>query len=385
MRKSITAILLGLAFFAVQAQDDSKDEYTSSTGLKIQWLIRGEGATPVAGDKLSVHYTGWLTDSTKFDSSRDRNTPFEFKLGRGQVIAGWDEGLSKMRVGDRAILTIPSSLGYGDQGAGSIPPGATLIFDVELLGFKPGVKPYNVQGIDTTWLPQGVGIIYTHDEPGEPVKTGQKLEIHYTGYFKNGNVFDSSVERDEPFQFVVGKRNVISGFDMAFLNLSVGDSARIYIPYMLAYGEAGNQGIPPKSDLIFDVTLLDAVDLEIPGPYDVTGKDTIITTSGLKIIKVLETSAESPPNGTTVNVHYTGYLMDGSSFDASYNRGMPISFILGAGRVIPGWEEGLSMMHYGEKARLIIPYTLAYGEEGRPPVIPPKATLIFDVHLLEKP
>lgn len=93
------------------------------------------------GDTVSVHYTGTLTDGTKFDSSRDRAEPIEFPLGQGSVIKGWDEGIAKMRVGDQAILIIPPTLGYGSRGAGSvIPPDATLIFIVELVGAKETPK-----------------------------------------------------------------------------------------------------------------------------------------------------------------------------------------------------------------------------------------------------
>jgi FKBP-type peptidyl-prolyl cis-trans isomerase len=99
--------------------------------------VVGEGAEAIAGKKVKVHYTGYLTDGTKFDSSVDRNDPFEFKLGAGQVIQGWDEGFAGMKVGGKRKLTIPSHMGYGARGAGGvIPPNATLIFDVELLGVK---------------------------------------------------------------------------------------------------------------------------------------------------------------------------------------------------------------------------------------------------------
>lgn len=103
--------------------------------LKIEDLVTGEGADEaVAGKTVTVHYTGWLEDGTKFDSSHDRNDPFRFSLGAGQVIRGWDEGVAGMRTGGKRKLTIPSELGYGDSGAGAvIPPGATLIFEVELL------------------------------------------------------------------------------------------------------------------------------------------------------------------------------------------------------------------------------------------------------------
>lgn len=107
------------------------------TELKIEDLVVGTGAEAVTGKTISVHYTGTLTDGTKFDSSKDRGEPFEFTLGAGQVIAGWDKGFAGMKIGGKRKLTIPADMGYGEQGAGGvIPPNATLIFEVELLGVK---------------------------------------------------------------------------------------------------------------------------------------------------------------------------------------------------------------------------------------------------------
>ena len=106
-------------------------------GLEIEDLEEGTGDEAVAGKLISVHYTGVLEDGTKFDSSHDRDEPFEFHLGAGQVIQGWDEGFAGMKVGGKRKLTIPPEMGYGDAGAGGvIPGGATLIFDVELLEVK---------------------------------------------------------------------------------------------------------------------------------------------------------------------------------------------------------------------------------------------------------
>ncbi len=102
--------------------------------MKIEKLAAGTGASPRRGSTVTVHYTGWLTDGTKFDSSVDRDEPFSFVLGESQVIQGWDQAVATMRVGDKARLTIPPELAYGKQGyPGAIPPNATLVFEVELL------------------------------------------------------------------------------------------------------------------------------------------------------------------------------------------------------------------------------------------------------------
>jgi peptidylprolyl isomerase len=110
---------------------------TTPSGLGYVIDQPGTGARPQAGQSVSVHYTGWLTDGTKFDSSRDRGEPFEFPLGQGRVIEGWDEGVADMQIGEKRTLIVPAALGYGDQGSGGvIPPNATLVFKVELLGAR---------------------------------------------------------------------------------------------------------------------------------------------------------------------------------------------------------------------------------------------------------
>jgi len=107
----------------------------TASGLGYVDLVEGTGPQPRPGESVRVHYTGWLENGKKFDSSHDRREPLVFPIGKGQVIKGWDEGVGSMKVGGKRKLVIPANLGYGDQGAaGVIPPGATLIFEVELLG-----------------------------------------------------------------------------------------------------------------------------------------------------------------------------------------------------------------------------------------------------------
>jgi FKBP-type peptidyl-prolyl cis-trans isomerase len=137
----LTVLMVGVALAKPADKKSEKKQMMAETKavteLQKEDLKVGNGPEAVAGKRVKVHYTGWLTNGTKFDSSLDRGKPFEFALGAGQVIQGWDQGVAGMKVGGKRKLTIPSSLGYGDRGAGGvIPPKATLVFEVELLGVQ---------------------------------------------------------------------------------------------------------------------------------------------------------------------------------------------------------------------------------------------------------
>lgn len=354
----------------------------TESGLQYTILVEGKGRKPEAGDKISVHYTGKLLNDTIFDSSLSRGIPFEFILGRGQVIPGWDEGIGYLNVGSKALFVIPSHLAYGDKEMGLIPSNSTLKFEVELLNIFEGPKPYDITGKKLLTTPSGLKYAIVEKGKGIKAMAGMLVSVHYTAFFEDGKKFDSSIERGSPFQFKIGKGMVITGFDEGVSLLSVGDKAKLMIPHEIAYGENGRPPmIPGKTNLIFDVELLEAKIIEQPTPFDVTGKDTLKTASGLKYIMIKMSNGIQAASGKTVHVHYTGYFLDGKVFDSSVERGEPLSFTLGTGQVIPGWDEGISLMKVGEKARIIIPPFLGYGDTERGP-IPGGSTLVFDVELI---
>ena len=362
-------------------------EYTTPSGLKYTITELGKGQRVNSGDKVIAHYTGKLTDGKVFDSSKNRGEPFRFTVGKGEVIKGWDEGFALLRVGDKAVLTIPSQLGYGEQGAGGvIPPNATLTFEVEVLGVEPARAQWPVKS-DTLTTKSGLKYVViekTSNPNAAQAMPGKNVKLHYSGFFKNGKLFDSSVDRNYPIELELGSGQVIPGWEEAVGLMKAGDKIKAIIPPNLAYGKDGwgNGIIPPNATLIFDMELLEVKDPI--KPWVLTNTDTITTESGLKYIVVErnpDTSVARAESGKSVRVHYSGFLLDGRLFDSSKKRNEPISFTLGKGMVIKGWDEGISLMRVGDKLRLIIPPQLGYGESGRGG-IPPNATMIFDVELV---
>jgi peptidylprolyl isomerase len=268
---------------------------------------------------------------------------------------------------------------------GKIPANSTLIFDVELLDVIEGVKPFDVKGKDTITTPSGLKyMVVKENKAGEQAVAGTNVTANYSAYLKDGKMFDSSIDRGQPLKSTAGKGKLFPGLDEAFLMMREGEKMRFIIPSKLAFGEKGSGPIPANADIIFDLELLDVQKVIPPVQYDIKGLEAKKTASGLTYYEVKRSgSTKKAESGKTVKVHYSGYLADGTMFDSSVERGEPIEFPLGQGMVIQGWEEGIALMNVGDKLRLIIPYLLAYGEAGRPPMIPAKADLIFDVELID--
>jgi len=244
---------------------------TTESGLQYEDIVTGQGAEAKSGQDVSVHYSGWLyskdangqwAKGEKFDSSKDRNEPFEFELDGGMVIRGWDEGVQGMKVGGTRVLVIPPQLGYGARGAGGvIPPNATLLFEVELLGVSGGSEAAEPVGLNLQTTNSGLQYEDVVHGDGAQANAGHRVSVHYTGWlYKNGQrgkKFDSSKDRGQPFRFHLDGGEVIGGWDEGVQGMKVGGTRILVIPPELGYGAHGAGGvIPPNATLIFEVELL---------------------------------------------------------------------------------------------------------------------------------
>ena len=239
------------------------DAEVTSSGLASKVLQAGTGTEhPSATDKVKVHYTGWTTDGRMFDSSTKRGTPAEFPLNR--VIKGWTEGVQLMVAGEKRRFWIPGALAYGeaqanDPHAAMGPPRGTLVFDVELIGFKEAPKPPDAPK-DVAKIPKnakktasGLGSRVLEKGTGKehPAATSV-VTVHYSGWTTDGKMFDSSVVRGNPATF--GLNQVIPGWTEGLQLMVVGEKRRLWIPQDLAY--AGRPG-RPQGMLVFDVELIE--------------------------------------------------------------------------------------------------------------------------------
>lgn len=354
--------------------------------FSVETLEAGNGPIPQDGEVVTIHYIGKLSDGTEFDNTYTRNQPAVFALGQGMVIPGWEQALSQMHVGEKALVTIPPDLAFGAEGIeGVIPANAVLIMEIELLSVKPGAPaaPTTVDSADIVTTDSGLQYVDLLVGEGEQPSAGGVVTLHYTGWLEDGTKFDSSIDRDEPITFVLGQGQVIDGWDEGISTMQVGGQRQLIIPASLAYGEAGYSGvIPPNATLTFDVELISYYAPAPAAPPEIDDANLTTTASGLQYSDLQVGEGEMPQLGQTVVVHYTGWLTDTTKFDSSLDRGRTFEFPLGQGSVIAGWDEGVATMQVGGQRLLVIPSDLAYGDQGQG-AIPGGATLIFLVELIE--
>ena len=272
MKKTFVVLLSIITFFAC-----SKDNnvVTLKSGLKYSDVKVGKGNEAKNGDLVEIHFRGWIIkdssnlysdwskDSTKqkdlIADSYQMPQPVKFILGNENFVKGSDEGIAGMKSGGQRTIIIPSNLAYGKQGMGPIPPNSNLKLSIELVNAKQPVtaKMWDVDSTKFKTTKSGLKYEIIKEGEGDLISKNKRVTVHYSGYLLNGQKFDSSVERDEPFSFVVGVGQVIPGWDEGVQLLKKGSKARFIIPPALAYGSRDLGKIPPNSTLIFDVEVLD--------------------------------------------------------------------------------------------------------------------------------
>ncbi len=247
---------------------------------------------------------------------------------------------------------------------------ALLLLTLPLTGCKEDAE--TAEGPQEVTLMEGLTYMDIVAGEGETAAKGDVVEVHYAGWVltegeRAPEPFDSSVERGETAKFAVGVGKLIKGWDEGIPGMQTGGKRELTIAPDLAYGTVERPNIPANSTLFFEVELLGVVRVEI--------------------IDTKEGEGAVAESGDKVTVHYTGWLYEdgakvGEPFDSSHNRNEPFKFPLGKGRVIVGWDQGVKGMKVGGERTLIIPPDLGYGPRGAGGVIPPNATLIFDVELV---
>ncbi len=253
---------------------------------------QGKGNTPAEEQWVNVHYTVYTLEGERLFSTRDRGEPIDFQIGKRFENEGFQEVVGLMREGGVSEALVPSSMAFGAQGAGQvIQPFTPLYYEIELIDVmtvdewdrkqadkkakqfaeklekqeaeKAIIKEYIRDNNITPTVETEEGLIYVEDVKGDgpkPVR-GDKVKVHYTGMTLDGEVFDSSVERGEPFEFIVGRNMVIQGWDKGLPLMNTGSKGKLIIPFEMAYGERGAPGsIEPYSTLVFEVELLEIVE-----------------------------------------------------------------------------------------------------------------------------
>lgn len=353
----------------------------TDSGLQYLEVTAGDGATPTAGDIVTMHFIASLPDGTQFGDSYSQGEPIQIVFGREQLFPGWEEGVGLMQEGGEAKLAIPPELAFGEAGfAGIVPPNSFVIIDVELISVEKPPQAPAVDAGDLTTTDSGLQYADLEEGSGDEVVEGDIVSTNFSIWLEDGT-FVASSEGREPLAFTVGNGDVVfPGWEEGVTGMQAGGTRYLVVPADLGLGEQGGGDIPPGATLLMEIELVSITQPAVQEEVD--PDDFTETESGLKYFDIVEGDGEEVTAGQTVSVHYSGWLEDGTKFDSSVDRGTPFTLTVGTGQVIAGWDEGLQGMRVGGKRQLVIPAELGYGAAGAGQ-IPPGATLIFDVEVLE--
>lgn len=357
----------------------------SSSGLKYKIIKQGDGDFPEPGDKVWLHFVGFLENDSIFENTMNKG-PMDLFLGKGQLIKGWEEGLQLIKPGGTILLIVPPELAYGAMEHPFIPKNSTLRFEISLLQIDKGtpIELFSLEGLKEQKAKKKLRYYLVQEGTGAYAQKGDNAYVHYTAYLSDGTVFDSSHKNGEAVRITVGINQVIAGWDMGLELMQKGSKIHLIIPPKLAYGKLGYKNLVPSNATIhLDLEMIDLVPPEPVVMWNSADKAVKETLSGLKYVVFEAGTGELIEKEDVVEVHYSGYFTNGELFDSSVKRFEPIRFPVGIGAVIDGWDEGLLLMRKGSKFQLLVPAHLAYGEAGAPPQIPANSDLIFDIEVLD--
>jgi len=343
---------------------------TDDGGVKKKVLVRGEGHdTPETGDEVTVHYVGTLLDGSEFDSSRARSDPFKFKLGVGQVIKGWDEGVASMKKGEKALLTCTSDYAYGASGSPpKIPPGATLQFEVELLSWKSEKDMLGDGGIIKTAVAGGAG--WSHP------KDADKVTVKYTACVR-GEAEPFASTGDEGVEFTLKEGHLCPAIAISVKDMKKGE--KVHLLVAPKYGRDTEQWSYPSVPAGAAIE----IELELASWKAVTE-----LADGVTMTMLAENSDEykRPNEGARVTVRYVGRLQDGTVF-VEHPEGSEHVWTTDEEAVVEGLELAVMKMKKGERAAISIRNpAYGFGASGAAQpmaAVPGDAPLEYEVELVE--
>lgn len=359
---------------------------TTQDGLQYLEETAGDGPAPTVGDIIVMDYILSLPDGTEIFNTY---TSYQHSIavwGRNQLMPGWEEGVGLMKEGGKAKLVLPPELAYGDQGNGLIPPNSQLIMEVNLISVKPAPAPFSVAPDQLKSMANGEQYYDITVGDGTEVISGTTVTTGYSIWAIGTSTNDFIVSSDagQPATFVIGQGNkVFKGWEEGVIGMKMGGERLLIIPPELAMGAQGSGLIPANATLIMEITLTNVEMLRTRTLVD--PQDYVSLPYSLLYYDIRVGTGITPTVGQTVEVNYIGWLLDGTQYDSSYDRGKPFSYVYGKGNVIPGWDMGVASMKVGGKRQLVIPSYLAYGDTGMGGsiTVPPGSVLILEVELLE--
>ncbi|XP_023748652.1 70 kDa peptidyl-prolyl isomerase [Lactuca sativa] len=341
-------------------------------GLNKKILNEGDGwDTPINGDEVEVHYVGSLLDGTRFDSSLDRELPFKFKLGLGHVIQGWDDGIKTMKKGEKSLFTIPPALAYGESGSPpTIPPNATLQFEIELLSWTK-VKDISKDGCI-------LKTIVTEGQNWQTPKDPDEVLVKYEVRLEDGSL----VSKSEEVEFTVKDGCFCPALSKAVKTMKKGEKALFTVKPQYGFGENGRDPsggdecvVPPNTTIQITVEL-------------VSWKIVSEVTTDKKVLKKILKEGEGydrPNDGAIVQVKLVGKLEDGTVFVNKGHNETPFEFKIDEEQVIDGIDRSVKTMKKGEVAVLTIHPEYGFGSiesHQESAIIPANSNVYYDIELI---